>query len=189
MGLEKTFREFSTRLRKLGDRIDELRLAVVVDTPPAKNDAVIVDNLEYAVEDMRGWLQETLRGARTAERAVGHPVDLEKARHALGICQERFRRIEQVYSSNLVSYERMKDLTSFGSERRGEWPSWVTSVKQGIEYCRQPLDDVRNQLAECWQEIAERVGMTSVSVRTTNIGQKVVSRAAEEAGHPGDNFK
>jgi hypothetical protein len=188
MGLEKTFREFSTGLRKLADRIDELRIAAVVDTPPAKNGGVIVDNLEYAVEDLRGWLQETLAAARTAERAVGHPVDLEKARHALGICQERFRRIEQVYSANLVSYERLKDLTSFGSERRGEWPSWVTSVKQGIEQCRQPLEDARNQLADCWQEIAERVGMTSVSVRTTNIGQKVVAKGSEAKNLVGEEM-
>jgi hypothetical protein len=71
----------------------------------------------------------------------------------------------------------MEDLTSFGSERRGEWSSWVTSVKQGIGHCRQPVEDAGKALAECWQEIAERVGMTSVSVRTTNIGQQIASDA------------
>ncbi len=179
MALEKTFRGFSIALRRLGDRIDELRLAAVVDKPPLKNDAVLLDNIEYAVEDLRGWLQETFRAARTAERAVGHPVDLEKARHALGIAQERFRRIDEVFSSNLASYERLSDLASFGNERRGEWPSWVTSVRQSIEHCRQPLDEARNALAECWQEIAERAGAASVSVRTTNIGQKIVSDSRE----------
>jgi hypothetical protein len=179
MALEKTFREFCTALQKLRDRVGELRLTVVVDRP-SKNDAVVVDNLEYGVEDMLGWLNETIAAAKAAERAAGHPLDLEQARHALTTCQERFQRIEQVFSTNLVSYERMKDLTSFGSERRGEWPSWVTSVKQGIDHCRQPIEETRNYLAACWQEIAERVGMTSISVRTTNIGQKITTSAAEQ---------
>jgi hypothetical protein len=52
-------------------------------------------------------------------------------------------------------------------------------VKQGVEHCRQPLEDAGKALAECWQELAERVGMTSVSVRTKNIGQKIVAKASE----------
>jgi hypothetical protein len=51
----------------------------------------------------------------------------------------------------------------------------VTSVKQGIEHCRQPLDSSRERLAECWQDMAERAGTTSISVRTTNIGQKIAA--------------
>ena len=72
-------------------------------------------------------------------------------------------------------YEKLKDLATLGSERRGEWLPWSNSVKEGIEQCREPLDGVSNALAACWQEIAERVGMTSVTVQSTNIGQKIVS--------------
>ena len=32
-------------------------------------------------------------------------------------------------------------------------------------------------LAECWQEIAERVGMTNISVQNSSIGQKIGSAA------------
>lgn len=177
MGLEKTFREFSSELHRLHDRLRELRLTVVEDRP-ARNDAAVVDNLEYAVEDLLGWVGESLRRAKAAERAVAHPVDLGKARHELAACQERLQRMDQVFSANLVSYERMKDLDSFARERRGEWPSWATGVKQGIEHCRQPLDASRARLAECWQDMAERAGETSISVRTTNIGQQI------EAPHP-----
>jgi len=81
--------------------------------------------------------------------------------------------IEQVFTANLVSYDRVSDLTTFGAERRGEWPSWVTSVKQGIDHCRFPLEEAGKALSECWQEIAERAGSTSISVQTTNIGQKI----------------
>jgi hypothetical protein len=177
MGLEKTFRAFTGELHRLHDRLRELRLTVVEDRP-ARNDAALVDNLEYAVEDLLGWVGESLQSAKAAERAVGHPVDLDRARHELTACQERIQRMDQVFSANLVSYERMKDLASFGSERRGEWPSWVTSVKQGIEHCRHPLETARGRLAECWQDIAERAGTTSISVRSTNIGQKITTPRA-----------
>ncbi|MGZ4828858.1 MAG: hypothetical protein ACXV78_04380 [Candidatus Angelobacter sp.] len=177
MALEKTFREFSIQLRRLGDRLQELRVTVVEDKP-SKNDAVIVDNFEYAVEDLLGWLNETLEAARKAECAVEQGMDLNEARRALTKCQEQFHRLEQDFNANLLSYEKVKDLTRFGSERRGHWQSWVSIVKQGIEQCRQPLEDAGKVLAECWQEIAEKVGTTSISVRTTNIGQKI-ARAKE----------
>jgi hypothetical protein len=180
MALEKTFRELSGVLHRLRDRVQELRLSVVEDRPPT-NDAVVVDKFEYAVEDILGWVNEAIQLAKAAEQAVGHPMDLDQARHALTTCQERFQRMEQVFSKNLVSYECLKDLTSVGTERRGEWPSWVTSVKQGIEHCRRPVEDAGKVLAECWQEIAARTGTTSISVRTTNIGQKITTSAADSA--------
>ncbi|MGZ4853886.1 MAG: hypothetical protein ACXVKH_01600, partial [Candidatus Angelobacter sp.] len=110
MALEKTFREFSIQLRRLGDRLQELRVTVVEDKP-SKNDAVIVDNFEYAVEDLLGWLNETLEAARKAECAVEQGMDLNEARRALTKCQEQFHRLEQDFNANLLSYEKVKDLT------------------------------------------------------------------------------
>jgi hypothetical protein len=179
MALEKTFRELTRQLRMLRDRLDELRVTVVEDRPQ-KDDAALVDGLEYAVEDVLGWLNEALENSEKAARAVVHPVDLEQARQSLSHCQELFHRVDQAFSSNLVSYECMKDLAAFAGERRGEWPSWVSSVKQGIEQCPPPLERSRKALAECWQEVAEKAGTTSISVRTTNIGQKVTTTAEEQ---------
>jgi hypothetical protein len=178
MGLEKTFRQFTTTLLRLHDRMGELRLTAVVDRPE-KNDAVVVDTVEYAVEDVLGWLNEAVHAAKAAGDAAGKRTDIDQARRALANCQERFRRIEQVFTETLLSYDRMKDLASFGSERRGEWPSWVTTVRHGIDECRHPLEEARNALADCWEEIAERVGTTSISVQATTIGQQISRRAGE----------
>jgi hypothetical protein len=174
MALEKVFREFAVRLLRLRDRVQELRLTVVEDRPP-KRDAVVVDDFEYAVEDILGWLAEAIDGSGKAAKAAGHPVNIDAARRSLTSCQEKVRQIEKCFAAKLASYEKVSDLTKFGAERRGEWPSWVSSVRQGIEQCRQPLEDAGGGLAECWQEIAERAGMTSVTVSTTAIGQKIVS--------------
>jgi hypothetical protein len=174
MPLEKTFRQLAVQLRRFRERIRELEITVVEDRPQTR-DAAIVDNFECAVDDLTGWAKESLDQAEEAERAIGHPPDVSAARHALASCQELYQRMERVFSANLVSYERVSDLTKFGSERRGEWPSWVTSVKQGIDHCRHPLEEAGKALADCWQEIAEHAGMNSVSVRNMNIGQKIGS--------------
>jgi hypothetical protein len=178
--LEATFQELFTELRKLQDTLVAVRLTVVEDKP-VRGAAALVDHLEDTILDMMGLLEEALKAARLAQKAVGTRTDLNGGRRALTVCQNRFHRIEQQFAAELISYEKLKDLTSLGSERRGEWLPWSNSVKEGIEQCRQPLDGVSKSLAACWQEIAERVGMTSVSVQTTNIGQKIISKLEDGA--------
>lgn len=178
MGLEKTFGEFGICLQRLDDRLKELGLTMELDRPE-RNDASVVDVFEYAVLDLCGWVKETLHHARIAEKSVRHTLEMEKARHALIVCQERFQRIEELFFGKLVSYDDLNELINFGAERRGEWRSWVTSVRKGIELCREPLEDARKKLAECWQEITERVGMMTVSVQNTSIGQNIISKAPE----------
>jgi hypothetical protein len=174
MALEKTFRELTGQLRTLRDRLEELRVTVVEDRP-RKNDAALVDDLEYTVEDVLGWLHDTLKNSARAEQAVGHPMDLEQARQSLARCQDLFHCVDQAFGAKLVSYERLKDLTGFAGERKGEWPSWASSVKQGIEQSAPALEQSRKALAECWEEIAEKAGTTSISVRATNVGQTIVA--------------
>jgi hypothetical protein len=177
VALESTFRELFSELKKLRDTLVALRLTVGEDKP-RRGEAALVDHLEDTILDLMGLLDEALKAARAAQKGVDHPLNLDGARRALTICQERFHRIGHEFSANVVSYEKLKDLASLGV-RGGEWPLWANSVKQGIEQCRQPLDRAGEALAACWQEIAERVGMTSVSVQATNIGQKIVADAAE----------
>jgi hypothetical protein len=177
MALETTFRALFHTLGRLHDTLVALRLTVAEDKP-LQGEAALVDQLEDTVLDVMGSLDECIEAARVAQNAVRHPADLGQACLVLTTCQDRFHRIEQQFATDLVSYERLKDLVSLGT-RPGEWHSWAGSVKQGIEQCRQPLDEASKALAACWQEIAERVGTTSVSVQATNIGQNIVAEAKE----------
>jgi len=177
MALEATFRDLSRQLRMLYDMLLALRLTVGEDKP-LKGEASLVDQLEDTILDVMGALDECLKTAVVAQKSVGHPLDLDRARRALTACQDQFHRMERQYCDSLASYEKLKDLASLGRDRRGEWLAWAGSVKDGVEQCRQPLDGARKALACCWQEIAERVGTSSVSVRTSNIGQKFVTKTA-----------
>jgi hypothetical protein len=173
--LEIAFQDLSMELRKFHDTLVAVRLTVVEDKP-TRGEAALVDHMEDTILDLMGLLDEALEAAGHAQKAVGPGTDLQAARRRLTVCQQRFHRIERQFAAEMVSYEKLKDLASLGSERRGEWLPWSNSVKDGIEQCRHPMDGISKALALCWQEIAERVGMTSVSVRTTNIGQKIVRR-------------
>ena len=67
----------------------------------------------------------------------------------------------------------MADLASVAQERGRDWASWVKVVKQGLEQCQGLIEEGRDSLFLCWQDLAERLGTASVSVRNTSIGQLV----------------
>jgi hypothetical protein len=171
MALETTFRDLSVALHKLHDALNALH--VTVGDKPPNDEAALADGFENAVLDLMGMLHEARKSALRARRAVGQPTDLDRARRALTRCQARFHRIEQQFASDLVSYERLSELARLGRTRQHEWIPWAHSTKQGIEQCREPLTQVSKALAACWQELAERLGMTNISVTATNVGQQI----------------
>ena len=178
MALEKTFQELSKQLHRFRDRLFEMRLTVVEDRPET-NEPAIADHFEDAVEDLRGWLEDALCAATDGERRVGHPVDLDGARRSLLQCQKQFDRIDERFFSGIASYEKLDDLNNVGRNRNSEWTAWANAVRQGLDHCRQQIEEARSALKACWQEIAERVGTTNVSITATNIGQKIVTAEAE----------
>jgi hypothetical protein len=151
VALEATFRDLSVCLHHLHDALDALQ--VTLGDKPIDGESALADGVETAVLDMMGILHEARQGALNARKAVGHPVDLDQARRALTICQDRIHRIEQKFASDLVSYERLKELERLGNERR----AWSSTAKQGIEQCRQPLAQTSAALAACWQELAAKL--------------------------------
>jgi hypothetical protein len=176
VALEATFRELSFCLHRVHDAVNELQVTLG-DRPP-DDESAMADGLETAVLDLMGTLHEARRAALNARRALGHPPDLDRVRRALTLCQERFHRLEKQFASDLVSYEKLKELVRLGSERR-PWLPWANTVKQGIEQCRQPLEQTSKALAACWQELAERLGMVNFSVKT--IGQQIKMPAEAKA--------
>ncbi|MGD0860317.1 MAG: hypothetical protein ABR912_13515 [Terracidiphilus sp.] len=168
MALEATFRGLTFCLHQLHDALNELQ--VTLGDKPSDDESAMADGLETAVLDLMGILHEARKAALNAQRAVVHPTDLDRARRALTLCQEHFHHIEKQFAVELVSYEKLRELARLGRERRS-WLPWANTAKLGIEQCRPPLEKISTALAACWLELAERLGMVSVSVRT--IGQQI----------------
>src|SRR5436309_3180109 len=120
---------------------------------PREGSVLLVDHLGDAVDDCLGWLDEAFAAAFEGCGAVGQMLDVDRARRSLVICQRHFQSLEQRFHADLISYERVQELTSFGRRRRGEWLAWVKSVRQGLDDCRECTDTVSASLIACWQEI------------------------------------
>ena len=184
MALESTFRELNVRLHTLHDALNGLH--VTLGDKPLDRGAAVADGLENAVLDIMGALHDARKSALEAQRGVAVPADLDRARQALTTCQEQFHVIEQQFASGLVSYEKLAELARIGRSRGREWRAWANSTKEGIEECRAPMEQLSKALIACWQELAERLGTTSISVRNAVVGQKVVARQPQSTAEFAD---
>jgi hypothetical protein len=177
MALETTFRELSAQLQRLHDAI--LALQVTVGDRPEDDGSALADGLENTLLDVMGDLHEARTWVSSAQRAAGHPLDLDGVRRALSGCQDAYLHIGDRFATELVSAERAKAMTRLGNVRRGEWKAWVNSIKHGVEQCQLPLREMSKALVLCWQELTEHSGAARVSVHTTNVGQRIISRSAK----------
>jgi hypothetical protein len=169
-------------LENLGCQLERMQevfsdLRRLLDDHPSEGDKVLLlDSFGDAVEDLLGWLQESLERcapfmpARRGERE--NDFDANVARQVLVVCQGLFNQQMQRFLVDLVSYDKVAQLLKFGRERGGEWQTWAKGIKLELESCRQYLFLTSQVLFRCWVELAEWIGMTSISVRTTNVGQQ-----------------
>jgi hypothetical protein len=150
VALDVTFGNLSVCLHHLHDALNELQ--ATLGDKPLDGESALADGVETVVLDLMGILHEARRAALEARKVVDHPPDLNLARPALALCQERIHHIEEKFAV-LASYEKLKELARLGKERPA-WLAWSSTVKQGIEQCRQPLEQTSAALATCWQELA-----------------------------------
>src|SRR5581483_697804 len=179
MALAASFNELCTALTALDEAFNQLRVAV--HDGPSRGDSVLVDLFGDAADDLLGWSTGAAGAARAAQQAASYPLDTEHARWSLVAAQKTFDLIADRLLSDLLSYERISELTTLGRERRGEWLIWAGGVKSALDACREPLHNVHQALFLCWQEITEHLGTTSVSVQTTNVGQQISVPAQGQA--------
>jgi len=172
MTLEASFDILALRLQVLRDALSPLRIMIGEDQPTTGG-VVLVDNVSNTLEDLWTSLEGADNAARQGRQAVHYPTDLHSARSSLVRCQQFFNDLSYRLTSDLLSYERLSELAAFGSERGGEWLGWAHSVKEALERCGQPAFEVNQALFLCWQELAERIGINSVAVHATNIGQMI----------------
>ena len=96
MALEATFRDLSVCLHHLHDALNGLQ--VTLGDKPPDDESALAEGVETVVLDLMGTLHEMRKAGLNARKAVGHPLDLDKARRSLTTCQERFHRIEQQFA-------------------------------------------------------------------------------------------
>jgi hypothetical protein len=180
--LEGAFDTLCTQLEQLRDVLRVARLTVSSGEGQAGS-VLLVDQLAETVEELRGWGQEALTSALEARDAARHPVDVNGARQGLTRTQHRVNLLSQRFSAELASFHRIAELKRLGRGRTevdrlgpelaAQWRAWSRATQDSIVCCQQPLFEINEALLACWQEMAERAGMNSVSVQTTSVGQQI----------------
>jgi hypothetical protein len=181
--MEKTFGDLRHQFQVLQDALEALSTTVEEDRP-TRDDVVVAASLNDAVLAARGLLEESRSAADDACRTVVHPLNADRARQTLITCQERFHGLAHHFLFELATYERIDDLRSVADERGAEWRNWVTVIREELDQCRVQVEVIRCALFLCWQELAERIGASAVSVQNTTIGQQIsLAERGGEAPH------
>jgi hypothetical protein len=175
MTIDQAFRDLLSQLREIQEALDALGRTADEDKP-MRDDVVVASIVSDAVLAGRGFLEEARQAGTEAHGAVLDSLDANRARQALIRCQKKFHRFATHFASELGSCDRIDDLRSIGRERGQAWANWVMVVTEALEQCRALVEEVRNALFLCWQELTERISVTSGSVRITNIGQQFSAR-------------
>jgi hypothetical protein len=177
MALETTFRELFKQLKKLKETLDALRCLLPDD--PLNTEVALVQHLRESADSVSGWLNDCLEQSQTGREALGQPADLNRSRKALTLCQASFDEAERTFSTELLSYDKLRQIVVLGARRKGVWLIWSQNVKRDLDTCRYEIDLTRKALTACWQELAEHAGTTNISVQATNVGQQITTRRSE----------
>jgi hypothetical protein len=179
VALEAAFDKLCSDLRKLREMLHDVD--VNVGDRPETEGVLLVDDMSDAVTELVGLSEECLSTAEEARQAAGPSLDPNQMRRCLAESQKQFHKLSRNLWSNLLSYDRVRALVQFGSKHRPEWRGWVDSVRQGLDRSQPAVEAVEEAYFQCWQEIAERVTASPVSLNTTNVGQYVTTAALETA--------
>lgn len=177
MAMELTFRQLFEQMKRLKEMLDPLRCLLPDD--PLNMEVALVQHLRESVETASGWLEHCLDQSQAAQNNLRRSTDLNRSRRALTQCQTSFDEMERTFSAELLSYDKMREITGLGARRRGVWLIWSQNVKRDLDVCRYELDLTRKALTACWQELAEHAGTTNISVQATNVGQQITPSRSE----------
>ena len=184
MSLRTEFQNLRTQYERLHEVFSDLR-RLLDDHPAQGNKVLLLDSFGDAVEDLLGWLEESSQTCvpLLPPEVVGRNSDFDtnSARRALVVCQELLNRQMHRFSVDLVSYDKIAQLLQFGRERGGEWQTWAKGIKMELETCQQHLYLTNQVMFRCWVELAEWIGMTSIAVHSTSIGQQITVPPHHEA--------
>jgi hypothetical protein len=180
VAIESTFAELRQQLRALREALEALGMTVDEDRPK-QDDVIVAARLSDDLLAARGLLEEAAAAADDACRGASYPFDAERTRRALTACQQQFQRFAHIFAFELAGHARLDDLASVGRERGRGWAEWVGVVSQALEQSGALVEEITNTLFRCWQRLAARIAVASVSIQNTTIGQVSAARLRERA--------
>jgi hypothetical protein len=180
MTLEGNFKELASKWERLVEELEHGLLWSVTETKPNEEHALATHYIDTATD----LVAAAREGLTISQNAASTDLSLSQAGKTLLRCQEQFHSIAAMFESKMGSYGRIRKIKRFGSERRMAWREWASRVCESVERCRRPIDELNRALFLCWQEVADRLGISSVSVHSSSVGQKITVHKSARTSSP-----
>jgi hypothetical protein len=180
MSLEAVFNDLAVQWERLTDELDHGLLWAITETKPHEEHELANQYCDMAT-DLITAAREGLEASRAPTTNGAFNSGL--ATQSLVRCHERYNAMADLFNSRMASYSQLRRLRRFGRERGRTWRDWADHVRKGLEHCRGPMDEVNRALFRCWQEVAGRTELTSISLQFTNVGPHII---VPEAGGRSD---
>jgi hypothetical protein len=169
MTLEAVCKDLNRKWQALHDQLVDDVLWSVTETKPDEEHTLATHFIDAAT-DLIAEVERALNEMKAL--AVGQP-NIADASRILTVCQEQYHRIAAMIFAELLSYPSIKKLRRFGREHDNAWRDWAEHVQKALDRCRGPMDELSRALFDCWKEIADRVGVNTVSVQNNCVGQRI----------------
>jgi hypothetical protein len=168
MTMQAAFAGVVERLDELFRVMECVHWAVVEGRAPA-HAHVMANRLENTACDLLGRLRDAHDAAEAGRLAWIDQADVASARQSLIECQQHACEVIQTLMCEVLSIDTLKALDELASEAP-HWATWVRGVEDALDRCRQPAAGATLVLFQCWQELTDRIGGISISVRTQATG-------------------
>jgi len=122
------------------------------------------------ITDLQG---KVISALRACEKCGKRRTTVSDACRALAVCQRHYNNLIARYVRQFVQFEAVQRLRRFGRQGNASWHPWADNVEKALIRLRTPLLSLGSTLTKCWQEIADRIGESSISVRALNVGPEI----------------
>ena len=185
MSLDVAFELFHNRLASLSEEVEELRINATDFFPPVPSNGDTnggthnhrppspVESLGENAMALKGDLNEALAALEEGLRAIRPPRNWHLAQAAL-IDVNRYLNDAVSRSRNDIDAPMTLQLLSqMAKELGGGWLEWLILINTIIRTIGDKFLETWQALAQCWEELADKLSSGAVSVQTTNIGQQI----------------
>jgi hypothetical protein len=179
MTLEAVCKDLAKQFQALHDQLVQDLLWTATETKPEDEHSLATRYID-GITDLVAEVKDALSICQALSVA---PPNLAQASHGLMACQDQYNKIARRLSGDFLSYQAVAKLRRFGRERGGAWSDWAGQIRKALNRCCRPMDNLSQAIFHCWQEIADRIGMATISVQTHTIGQQItMARDRGEVG-------
>lgn len=191
MSMDRAVQELNTGLERLHSQVSNHLLWVILhgrpdpdgqvrsapepdSQPTGLADHYLVGRLEDRVTEALDRIEQA---CLLSNDSLASDLGLAAASAELVRLQESLNNLLMFGLAEMFDHEHIAELREFGSEHGDAWEDWTENVIIEMDRCQAALLDTCQALLPCWQELAERMALSSLYIQTSSAHQPVMQEA------------